>query len=176
MVARAYCSAMSATTDGAADDDLLRVWRARFESPVSGWNFADLNGEMAEEVPPWSYTAIARDHLRHASHALDMGTGGGEVLKDLAARNPVPLVGLNYKDEIADAQTWLDRLGDPYRVSVVDAEGQVGIDWGVYGVPETFLIDHEGVIRYKHVGPVNANDVNKKLLPLIEELQQLQPS
>jgi cytochrome c biogenesis protein CcmG/thiol:disulfide interchange protein DsbE len=99
-----------------------------------------------------------------------------EVLKDLVARNPVPLVGLNYKDEIADAQTWLNRLGDPYRLSVVDTEGQVGIDWGVYGVPETFLIDHEGVIRYKHVGPVNANDVNKKLLPLIEELQQLQSS
>ena len=99
-----------------------------------------------------------------------------EVLKDLAARNPVAMVGLNYKDEIVDAQTWLRRLGDPYKLSVVDAEGQVGIDWGVYGVPETFLIDHEGIIRYKHIGPVNATDVNKKLLPLIEELQQSQSS
>ena len=99
-----------------------------------------------------------------------------EVLKDLAARNPVPLVGLNYKDEIADAQTWLRRLGDPYELSVVDSQGQVGIDWGVYGVPETFLIDHEGIIRYKHVGPVNEDDVDEKLLPLIVELQRSQSS
>ena len=99
-----------------------------------------------------------------------------EVLKDLVARNPVPLVGLNYKDEIADAQTWLRRLGDPYALSIVDADGQVGIDWGVYGVPETFLIDHEGVIRYKHVGPVDTKDVDEKILPLIEELQKLQSS
>lgn len=99
-----------------------------------------------------------------------------EVLKDLARRNPVPIVGLNYKDEVVDAQTWLQRLGDPYKLSVVDAEGQVGIDWGVYGVPETFVIDHEGIIRYKHVGPVDADDVDRKLLPMIEELQQLHSS
>lgn len=99
-----------------------------------------------------------------------------DVLKDLVARNPVPVVGLNYKDAVVDARTWLARLGDPYTLSVVDANGQVGIDWGVYGVPETFVIDREGVIRYKHVGPIDSNDVDKTLLPMIEELQQLQSS
>lgn len=80
---------MSATTDrGAGDDDLLRTWRERFGLPVIGWNFAELAGEMTGEVPPWSYPAIAREHLRHARHALDMGTGGGELLMAMADALP----------------------------------------------------------------------------------------
>ena len=94
-----------------------------------------------------------------------------DVLKALVARNPAPIVGLNYKDEVADARRWLDRLGDPYALSVVDAEGQVGIDWGVYGVPETFVIDGDGMIRYKHIGPVDMDDIEQKLLPILQQLQ-----
>lgn len=95
-----------------------------------------------------------------------------DVLKDLVGRNPVIVIGLNYKDTVADAIQWLEQLGNPYELSVVDAEGQVGIDWGVYGVPETFVIDHEGIIRYKHIGPINSKDVDQTILPLIEDLQR----
>lgn len=95
-----------------------------------------------------------------------------DVLKDMVSRNPVPVVGLNYKDKVADALTWLERLGDPYFVSVVDAQGQVGIDWGVYGVPETFVIDDQGIIRYKHIGPIDLKVVKNTILPIVEELQQ----
>lgn len=95
-----------------------------------------------------------------------------EVLKLLVSRNTAPLVGLNYKDEVPAALNWLQRLGDPYALSVVDAAGQVGIDWGVYGVPETFVIDGAGIIRYKHIGPITTEDVDRTLLPLIETLQR----
>ncbi|MDJ0956647.1 MAG: DsbE family thiol:disulfide interchange protein [Arenicellales bacterium] len=95
-----------------------------------------------------------------------------DVLKDLVGRNPVTVIGLNYKDTVTEAIQWLEQLGNPYELSVVDAEGQVGIDWGVYGVPETFVIDHEGIIRYKHIGPISSTDVEKTILPLIEDLQR----
>ena len=93
-----------------------------------------------------------------------------EVLKQLARHDNVTLVGLNYKDQVDDAKQWLLRLGDPYTLSVVDADGKVGIDWGVYGVPETFVIDTGGVIRYKHIGPLTEADVNEKVLPLLQQL------
>ncbi len=93
-----------------------------------------------------------------------------EVLKKLARHDNVTLVGLNYKDQIPDARQWLTRLGDPYTLSVVDSDGQVGIDWGVYGVPETFVIDAAGVIRYKHIGPLTDADVDEKVLPLLRQL------
>lgn len=92
------------------------------------------------------------------------------VLMALARENVVPLVGLNYKDARPDALGWLEQHGDPYKVSVVDADGRVGIDYGVYGVPETFLIDREGVIRYKHIGPVTPEAVRDVLMPKIVEL------
>ena len=95
-----------------------------------------------------------------------------DVLKDLVGRNPITVIGLNYKDTVADATQWLEQLGNPYKLSVVDAEGQVGIDCGVYGVPETFVIDHQGIIRYKHIGPISFRDVEQTLLPLIEDLQR----
>lgn len=81
-----------------------------------------------------------------------------------------PLVGLNYKDQRADATAWLKQLGDPYDASLSDLDGRVGIDFGVYGVPETFVIDKQGVIRFKHVGPVTAEVVNKRIVPLLKEL------
>lgn len=95
-----------------------------------------------------------------------------DVLKDMVSRNPVPVVGLNYKDKVADALSWLDRLGDPYHLSVMDAQGQAGIEWGVYGVPETFVIDDKGIIRYKHIGPIDLKVVKNTILPIVEELQQ----
>lgn len=94
------------------------------------------------------------------------------VITRLAASNLAPVVGLNYKDVVSDALRWLDQFGNPYTLSAVDADGEVGIDWGVYGVPETFVIDVDGVIRYKHIGPVSDEDADGVILPLIRELRQ----
>jgi cytochrome c biogenesis protein CcmG, thiol:disulfide interchange protein DsbE len=93
------------------------------------------------------------------------------VLNQLAKQNAAVIVGLNYKDEPNDAKNWLDTLGNPYNVSIMDQDGRTGIDYGVYGVPETFVIDKKGVIRYKHTGPVTAEDVQQTFLPLIAKLQ-----
>jgi cytochrome c biogenesis protein CcmG/thiol:disulfide interchange protein DsbE len=81
-------------------------------------------------------------------------------------------VGLNYKDGRQDGIDWLGRFGNPYSVSAFDNDGRVGIDFGVYGVPETFVIDKLGVIRYKHVGPLTPELITGKLLPLIRELNR----
>lgn len=94
------------------------------------------------------------------------------VLVDLAKRGVVPILGLNYKDRREDALGWLTRFGDPYRISLVDLDGKVGIDYGVYGVPETYVIDREGVIRYKRIGPVTPEILQQKILPLISELKR----
>lgn len=88
----------------------------------------------------------------------------------LARQSGVPVLGLNYKDKTADAVGWLKRFGDPYMATLVDAKGLTGIEWGVYGVPETFVIDKGGVIRHKHVGPISADDVRETLLPLLKKL------
>jgi cytochrome c biogenesis protein CcmG, thiol:disulfide interchange protein DsbE len=80
-------------------------------------------------------------------------------------------VGLNYKDAQPAAQKWLKELGNPYSLSIVDADGRVGIDLGVYGVPETFVIDKKGVVRYKHVGPVNEQAWREKIKPLLTKLE-----
>ena len=93
------------------------------------------------------------------------------LLVDLAKRNVVPIIGLNYKDQRDDGLQWLGKLGNPYMVSVQDADGKVGIDYGVYGVPETFVIDKAGVIRYKQIGPVTPEAWEQTLLPLIRKLQ-----
>ena len=93
------------------------------------------------------------------------------VLNQLAKQNVVVIVGLNYKDDPNDAKKWLDTLGNPYDVSIMDQDGRIGIDYGVYGVPETFVIDKKGLIRYKHTGPVSDDDVQKIFLPLIAKLQ-----
>jgi cytochrome c biogenesis protein CcmG, thiol:disulfide interchange protein DsbE len=91
---------------------------------------------------------------------------------DLAKRGELKnLVGLNYKDQSAPAKRWLSDLGNPYVLSVVDAEGRVGIDYGVYGVPETFIIDKRGVIRYKQIGPVNTKAWLEKIKPLLNKLE-----
>lgn len=94
------------------------------------------------------------------------------VLMDFSRTQRVPLIGLDYKDQRADALKFLARNGDPYRFSALDLDGRTGINWGVYGVPETFVIDKQGVIRYKHVGPVTAEALDKTILPLVEKLKQ----
>lgn len=87
------------------------------------------------------------------------------------AQKGVPIVGLNYKDQRESALIWLEQLGDPYLVSVNDEQGKVGMEYGVYGVPETFVIDKNGVIRYKQIGPVTPAVLEDTILPLIEKLQ-----
>jgi len=94
------------------------------------------------------------------------------VVTELARSGPAPVVGLNYKDAREDALPWLARNGDPYRLSVYDAAGRIGIDYGVYGVPETYVIDRRGVIRYKHIGPLTPEIAQKKLQPLVAELSK----
>ncbi|MCX8018043.1 MAG: DsbE family thiol:disulfide interchange protein, partial [Rhodocyclaceae bacterium] len=83
-----------------------------------------------------------------------------------------PVVGLNYKDKREDGLRWLARFGDPYLLSAFDADGRVGIDYGVYGVPETYLIDKAGVIRFKQIGPITPEVLEKKILPLVKELER----
>jgi cytochrome c biogenesis protein CcmG/thiol:disulfide interchange protein DsbE len=94
------------------------------------------------------------------------------VLVELARSKLIPIVGLNYKDKPEEGRAWLKQFGDPYLLSVMDRDGRVGIDFGVYGVPETFLIDKQGVIRFKQIGPVTPEVLQKKILPLARELEQ----
>lgn len=92
------------------------------------------------------------------------------LLLELAKTDTVPIVGLNYKDERADARAWLARHGDPYEKTVFDHEGRLGLDLGVYGVPETFVVDRHGVIRYKQVGPITDEALAEVILPLLDRL------
>ncbi|MFP5391928.1 MAG: DsbE family thiol:disulfide interchange protein [Gammaproteobacteria bacterium] len=92
------------------------------------------------------------------------------VLLEFARKARVPIVGLNYTDKAEDSRKWLAEMGDPYVASALDADGRVGIDYGVYGVPETYVVDRQGVIRYKHVGPLTRAVIDQTLLPLIREL------
>jgi cytochrome c biogenesis protein CcmG/thiol:disulfide interchange protein DsbE len=94
------------------------------------------------------------------------------VLLDLARDGAVPLLGMNYKDERKNSVAWLKSMGDPYQLSIYDARGRVGIDYGVYGVPETYVIDKRGVIRYKHIGALTKEIVKDKVLPLVRELER----
>lgn len=92
-------------------------------------------------------------------------------LMELSRNGVIPLYGLNYKDERADARQWLSEWGDPYVASGWDIDGKVGIDWGVYGVPETFVVDSKGMIRYKHIGPVTPESWEKKIWPVIQQVR-----
>jgi len=95
-----------------------------------------------------------------------------QLLHDLAATGDVDVVGLNYKDEHVAAISWLRALGNPYRWVPVDSAGDIAIDWGVYGVPETFVIDANGIIRYKHIGPLDPDVLHQKILPLVRKLSK----
>lgn len=92
------------------------------------------------------------------------------VLLELAQHNIAPIIGLDYKDGREPAKAWLSEHGDPYRLSIWDRDGKVGIDYGVYGVPETFVIDKAGIVRMKHIGPLTQTVVSEKIIPLVKEL------
>jgi cytochrome c biogenesis protein CcmG/thiol:disulfide interchange protein DsbE len=92
------------------------------------------------------------------------------LLVEMSRNKVVPIVGLNYKDKREDATQWLQKFGNPYELSAWDIDGRVGIDYGVYGAPETFLIDKQGVIRHKQIGPITQEALEKTILPLIRKL------
>jgi cytochrome c biogenesis protein CcmG/thiol:disulfide interchange protein DsbE len=94
------------------------------------------------------------------------------ALLDLSRKGVAPIIGLNYKDKREDGIAWLAQFGDPYQSSVFDGDGRLGIEYGVYGVPETFVVDKAGVIRLKHTGALTPQFIEQKLLPLIRELQR----
>lgn len=122
-----------------------------------GLSTGDLRGEVSIVNVFASWCTACRDE-----HPLWM---------ELARKSVVPLHGLNYKDRPEDAARWLDQLGDPYIRTGADLDGRVGIDWGVYGVPETFVVDKRGVIRRKVIGAVTRKTVDEQLLPLVRRLQ-----
>jgi cytochrome c biogenesis protein CcmG/thiol:disulfide interchange protein DsbE len=129
--------------------------------PVKGRSLGlasgDLRGEVSMVNVFASWCVACRDE-----HSL---------LMHLKRDSIVPIHGLNYKDRPDDAARWLDEMGDPYTRTGADLDGRVGIDWGVYGVPETFVIDREGRIAYKHIGPLTPQVMDEKILPLIRRLQ-----
>ena len=93
------------------------------------------------------------------------------LLMQLSRENIVPIVGLDYKDKREDGEATLKKAGDPYSLVIADADGKVGFDYGVYGVPETYVIDKQGIIRYKLIGAVTPQNLSETLMPLIKELQ-----
>jgi len=94
------------------------------------------------------------------------------LLMEYAKAKLVPIIGLDYKDKDDEGQRWLSRFGNPYDLAIVDRDGRIGIEFGVYGVPETFVIDKTGVIRYKQIGPITEQAWNEKIAPLVRELQK----
>lgn len=123
-------------------------------------------------------TQLSERHLRGQVALLNVWASwcGGcrqehPLLVELAAQRKLPIYGLDYKDTSGDALRWLAQHGDPYAAVGFDARGQVGLDYGVYGVPETYVLDRRGVIRYKHIGPLTREILDHTLLPLIERLE-----
>ena len=131
---------------------------ARLNEPGQTFGVADMKGQVWL-LNVWASWCVAC----RTEHPILVG---------LAKQKLVPIVGLNYKDNPEEAKAWLAQLGDPYSMSVMDRDGRVGIDFGVYGVPETFVIDKTGLIRYKQIGPVTAQSLEQTILPLLRELQK----
>ncbi len=123
----------------------------------AGLASADLRGEVAVVNVFASWCTACRDE-----HPLWL---------ELARERAVPIHGLDYKDSPDAAARWLDELGDPYTRTGADRDGRVGIDWGVYGVPETYIVDKRGVIRHKVIGPITRAMVSERLLPLVRQLR-----
>ncbi|MEI6801527.1 MAG: DsbE family thiol:disulfide interchange protein [Burkholderiales bacterium] len=94
------------------------------------------------------------------------------VLMNFSRAQMIPIIGLDYKDQRKDALSVVKRSGNPYDIIAFDADGRVGIDYGVYGVPESYLIDKNGIIRYKHIGPITQEALTKTIIPLINELKK----
>ncbi len=139
---------------------------------------------IGKSLPAFSLTTVAdparkvgRDDLLGRAYLLNVWASWcvacrqeHPFLNELARNKTVPIIGLNYKDKREDALGWLGSLGNPYELSLADSDGRLGIDLGVYGVPETFVIDKQGVIRYKQIGPITPEVWEQKLAPLIKEL------
>ena len=98
--------------------------------------------------------------------------GEHDVLMEINRQSDVVIFGIDYKDERADGQKWVNERGNPYHAIAFDPEGKVGIDWGLTGTPETFVLDKEGIIRYKHVGAITWQDWKQTLEPIVNELKQ----
>ena len=139
---------------------------------------------IGKPLPAFSLTTVddparkvSRDDLRGRVYLLSVWASWcvacreeHPLLNELTSRKAVTIIGLNYKDRREDALRWLGSLGNPYELSLSDQDGRLGIDLGVYGVPETFVIDKQGVIRYKQIGPMTPEVWEQKLAPLIKEL------
>ena len=97
------------------------------------------------------------------------------LIMQMQARAVAPIHGLNYKDHPEDAARWLNTFGDPYTRTGADLDGRVAIDWGVYGVPENFVIGADGRIAFKHIGPLTAEILEQTIIPLIDSLKESQP-
>jgi cytochrome c biogenesis protein CcmG/thiol:disulfide interchange protein DsbE len=129
----------------------------RLDNPAATISDADFKGKVTL-LNVWATWCVScrREH---------------ETLVQLAKTGQVDIYGLNYKDNREDANQWLNRLGNPYVANAFDSDGRVGIDWGVYGAPETFIIDREGIIRHKHIGPLTIEIINDEILPLVDKLK-----
>ncbi len=130
---------------------------ARLDDPAQTVTAADLRGKVWL-LNVWASWCVAclQEH---------------PLLVEFARNGVVPIYGLNYKDTPDAAQGWLAKHGNPYTMSIVDGDGRVGIEYGVYGVPETFLIDQQGVIRFKQIGPVTPEVLQDKIVPMVRKLQ-----
>lgn len=129
----------------------------RLDDPARTLSVAELEGEVWLLNVWASWCAVCR-----SEHAL---------LASLAAQQQVPIYGLNYADDRRDAQEWLLRFGDPYAATVSDARGHASSGYGAQGVPETYLIDAGGIVRFRHVGALTAEVLQRDLLPLIRRLK-----
>ena len=128
----------------------------RLDDPASRRSIEEMRGKVWLLNVWASWCAACRDE-----HPL---------LVELAKSGSVRIYGLDYKDQREDALEWLRRFGNPYTDALSDSDGRVGMDYGVYGVPETFVIDKAGVIRYKQIGPVTPEILRDKILPLVKKL------
>jgi cytochrome c biogenesis protein CcmG/thiol:disulfide interchange protein DsbE len=130
---------------------------ARLDDPANRWTPQDMKGQVWLLNVWGSWCSGCK-----VEHPL---------LNDFARQGIAPIVGFAWKDKPEASKEWLAKLGNPYQISVADVEGKAAIDWGVYGAPETFVIDKNGVVQDKHIGPLTPDALSQRLIPLIRKLQ-----